>query len=151
MRQRPKHLKKHPQFPKLTKGNNDVTSDDDAFYNCIAFAVGVTDRKFWPIYPPDYAWPSDLPAAVTVDNFLRFFSEKHGFAVCDNDVFDARLEKIALYTDRNGKPTHAARLIGPSRWASKLGDWYDIEHEKDAISGGHYGQMKMFLSRKARS
>jgi hypothetical protein len=65
--QRPKHLKKSAGFPKLSKKNNDVSSDDDPSYNCIAFAAGFTDRRLWPTGYPDYRWFRDLPTAETMN------------------------------------------------------------------------------------
>jgi hypothetical protein len=45
MAQRPKHLKKSNDFPKLAKKDHLITSDRDPYYNCIAFAAGITDKK----------------------------------------------------------------------------------------------------------
>jgi hypothetical protein len=150
MGQRPKHLKKLPIFPKLTKKNNDVTSDIDAGYNCIAFAYGITDRKYWPNFHPDYYWPSDLPKVEHLDSFVQLFA-KQGYKRAEDGAWQDGIEKVALFATASGAPKHAARQIGPNRWASKLGDWYDIEHEVDALDDGNYGSVVMFLERKRSS
>ena len=59
-------------------------------------------------------------------------------------------EKIAVYAMSSGRPTHAARQVGPNKWASKLGNWYDIEHTEGAISGGDYGQVVRYMQRQRK-
>ena len=147
MAQRPKHLKKILQFPNLVKKNNDVTSDCDPNYNCIAFAYGVTNRKYWPNFDPDYFWPSDIPKNAHINTFVKLFA-KQGFKPANDGSWTNGVEKIALFAKLNGEPTHAARQVGPNRWASKLGDGYDIEHEENALDGAFYGKIVMFLERK---
>jgi len=146
---RPKHLKPSSAFPKIRKANNDVTSDIDATYNCIAFAAGVTNRKFWPGYHPDYYWPPTIPRLPNIDSFIKLY-ESYGYAQCADGAFRAGYEKVAIYATKDGSPQHAAKQIGPNRWASKLGDSYDIEHATAAVSGGMYGEMVAFLERPLR-
>ena len=38
--------------------------------------------------------------------------------------------------------------IGPNKWVSKLGNWYDIEHTPDAVSSGDYGQVAKYMKRR---
>jgi hypothetical protein len=146
---RPKHIKKYDRIPSLNKKNNTVTSEDDPFYNCIAFAVGETSRKWWPAFQPDYYWPPNAPKVNTIDAFLLAF-ETRGYAECSDGNYEEGVEKIALYARGTG-PTHAARQIGPNKWASKLGDWYDIEHTPDAVSSGDYGSIVKYMKKEAQS
>jgi hypothetical protein len=152
MAQRPKHLKKSQfpnlakQFPNLTKQDHLVTSNPDPYYNCIAFAAGITDKKYWPNWHPDYTWLPGIPRAETLDAFIKFY-ETFGYSGPSNDTYVEGVEKVAIFTDGAGKPKHAAKQIGPNKWASKLGDSYDIEHKHDAVSGGLYGQIVHYMER----
>jgi hypothetical protein len=146
MATRPKHLKTHPSFPRLKKANNKVESDDDAAYNCIAFAAGFTDRKLWPWGYPDYVWPKNIPVGDHVDSFIKLF-ENYGYSETIEKIYVNGIDRIAIYA-KNGKPKHAAIQSGPNKWKSKLGGWYDIEHSLDAISGGDYGEIAVFMERK---
>jgi hypothetical protein len=142
---RPKHIKKYPLIPSLNKRNNDITSDADPQYNCVAFAAGVTNRKWWPLFQPDFYWPPGAPKINSIGSFVTAFSTL-GYVECEDGSFEEGFEKVAFYV-RNGQPTHAARQVGPGRWKSKLGDWYDIEHTNDAVSSGHYGQIEKYMKR----
>lgn len=144
---RPKHLKKSSEFPKLAKKKNKVTSDKDPDYNCIAFAAGVTDKKFWPVGYPDYIWPIGPFRPVTVASFEELYAS-YGYTRANSGAYVKGIEKIAIYATPTGTPTHAARQIGPGKWASKLGDWYDIEHTIDAVSAGDYGEIAIYMQRK---
>jgi len=150
---RPKHLKKKRyvgRFPRISKKNHEITSDPDPYYNCIAFAVDITNRKYWPLASPDYYWPDEVPNLEKLDAFVRLF-ETFGYArVADvtDDRFVEGMEKVAIFATENGTPKHAAKLIGPDLWTSKLGDDYDIEHERDAVSGGDYGKIAVYMQRK---
>jgi hypothetical protein len=149
MAQRPKHLNKSNNFPRLAKQSNWVTSDADVNYNCIAFAAGITNRKLWPNFHPDYFWPPGIPRMENLASFIKFY-ESYGYAKVNDGSggkYVKGVEKIAIYADRSGVPTHAAKQVGPNRWASKLGDWYDIEHILGAVSGGAYGEIVTFMQR----
>src|SRR5215203_195187 len=103
MGQRPKHLKKRKEFPSLTKKNHSVESDIDPNYNCIAYAAGITTRKYWPIFHPDYAWIRGIPSTEEVESFVKFY-ETFGYAETDNGEYVEGHEKIAIFIGANGKP-----------------------------------------------
>jgi hypothetical protein len=54
-------------------------------------------------------------------------------------------EKVALYADAAGIPTHAARQLSGGKWTSKLGRREDIEHALDDLTGDVYGSVVAFL------
>lgn len=141
----PKHIKKHPRLPSLNKRNNDVASDDDPQYNCVAFAAGVTNRKWWPVFHPDFYWPPHAPKINSITSFVAAFSTL-GYVECDDGAVEKGFEKVAFYV-RDGQPTHAARQMINGKWKSKLGDWYDIEHTEDAVSSGDYGKIEKYMKR----
>jgi hypothetical protein len=150
MAQRPKHLKKCDRFPRLAKKRNDVASDADPNYNCIAFAIGRTDKKIWPVFHPDHWWPPTVPTQGDPMECLIALFESEGYRRCADGRYVAGVEKVALYAKPWGTPTHAAKQVGRDRWASKLGNWYDIEHTETAVSGGDYGQIVIYMERRQR-
>ena len=143
---RPKHLKKCNNFPNVTKNNHLITSNEDVSYNCIAFAAGHIDRKMWPTFHPDYVWPPCVPTALTVSSFVALY-ESYGYHRCENGDYESSKEKICLWAIKDGTPTHAALQIGANKWSSKLGDSFDIEHKQDAIAGGLYGLVEIYMER----
>jgi hypothetical protein len=147
---RPKHLDPVTEFPRLTKSSHRVTSDEDAQYNCIAYAAGITDKKFWPKWYPDYVWPPGLPKVETVIALEKFY-ETFGYARANNGDYVHGVEKIAIYATADGKPTHAARQVDDKTWTSKLGGSYDIEHSHNSVSGGTYGEITVYMARSKKS
>jgi hypothetical protein len=57
----------------------------------------------------------------------------------------ASLEKIALFADAQGKPTHVARQLVNGRWRSKLGKREDLEHALHDLTGTVYGSVAPLL------
>jgi hypothetical protein len=121
-------------------------------YNCIAWAAGKTDQPWWPTDEvKGYFWPPNLPKQPideeTLDNFVKAF-ELEGYSVCANGEFESGFEKVAIYTNSNGRPLHAARSLPSGVWTSKMGDFEDIEHETvQVVEGKQYGTAKAFLKR----
>ncbi len=69
------------------------------------------------------------------------------FVPSDNENPESGFEKLALFADVRGVPTHAARQLPTGRWTSKLGEWEDIEHELHALEGELYGTVALVLRR----
>jgi hypothetical protein len=146
---------KEAYFPNLTRGEYEVTSDEAADYNCIAHAAGKNDNWWWPAEPPAY-WPDGHNRAETLEAFIKAYATI-GFTY-DGDKnyeLEAGIEKIAIYVDSDGVPTHAARQLADGGWTSKLGEWEDIQHktlEAMEDSGGlglGYGKVAIILKRAA--
>jgi hypothetical protein len=135
-------------FPDLADWGYAVTSEISCEYNCVAWALDDSSRNWWPPGEPsgDVFWPEGAPVAVTLDGFVRTF-ERLGFVVCEDEDYEAGVEKVALFVDESGEPTHAARQKGPERWASKLGRLHDIEHPLRALEGKEYGRAVQFMKR----
>lgn len=70
-----------------------------------------------------------------------------GFEECSDGSFEDGYEKIALFVNRAGTPTHAARQIDEGKWSSKLGKSFDIAHELRALTGSEYGSIAVFMKR----
>ena len=132
-------------FPNLASTGYAVTSPATSTYNCIAWAVGVTDDWWWPDPMDVSAWPAGVPREETVDAFVEAF-QSLGFIQCPDDALETGYEKVALYAD--GKlPKHAARQLLNGRWTSKLGPLEDIEHSLDGLAGALYGSVVQILKR----
>jgi hypothetical protein len=57
------------------------------------------------------------------------------------------VEKIAIYAD-GGTLTHAARQMENGNWATKFGDFEDVEHVTlDCLKGPLYGKVEAYMKR----
>ncbi len=104
-----------------------ITSPEDPFYNCIAWAVH-DDKNWWEPDPMNLSyWPSEAPRRYSVDAYVKAY-ETLGYEVCDNLEVESGYEKIVLYKNNFDRPTHASRRISSDKWTSKLGPAFDVEH-----------------------
>lgn len=133
-------------FPKLLNAGYSITSPESVEYNCIAWAVGDTEAWWWPDPQHQYFWPPEIPRIEKPEAFVRAY-EMLGYSVCNNAAYEEGYEKIAIYIDTNGKPTHTARQLDSGLWTSKLGSAEDIEHALDGLVGSTYGTIAIILKR----
>jgi len=132
-------------FPGLIKGGFSITSPSTADYNCIAWAAADTGNWWDP--HPDYFWPSGIPRKYSVEAYIRAY-ETLGYTLCSTADYEQGYEKIAIYVNPDGEPTHAARQLESGHWTSKLGQIEDIEHETLAgVEGKEYGSATAFMKR----
>jgi hypothetical protein len=140
-------------FPRLTRTNSRPTSPKNAEYNCIAWAADDMSRPWWPDKNGIGYWPIGVPREATLEAFVAAY-ETIGYVPCDNGDLEETVEKIAIYADADGCPTHAARQLKTGKWTSKLGSsaTIDIEHDSPHdIAGNVYGQVVTFLKRARAS
>lgn len=134
-------------FPRLRETGYQITSPVTNEYNCIAWAAGETDRWWWPDPSGSSYWPEAAPRQETVEAFLIAFSFS-GFEPCSSDSFEEGFEKVAIYANAQGQPTHMARQLRNGRWTSKLGKLEDLEHRLDGLDGSTvYGMVAQCLKR----
>jgi hypothetical protein len=136
-------------FPRLFDGSYRITSPESVLYNCIAWATGAADRWWWP--DPMFVgyWPEAVPRATTLSAFMTAF-RSFGYEACDNGDLEEGFEKISIYVNHAGTPTHAARQLPYGWWTSKLGGLEDIEHESlEGLAGNGYGSVGAFMKRTA--
>ncbi len=138
-------------LPNLRLGGYRVTSDADRRYNCIAWAVGDTERWWDPVNPNGY-WPKGVERGESTD-VIQAGLRTAGFESCEDGELEDGVEKIALF-EHEGEFTHVARQLENGRWSSKLGKDCDIEHELmmvENVAGPwaayRYGTVVAFMSR----
>lgn len=137
-------------FPLLREDGYEITSPATREYNCIAWAVRDVDNFWWPRPEVGYFWPDEVPRIETVDAFRCAFALRE-FEECADGSMEDGYEKIALYVDQTGAPTHAARQLVDGRWTSKLGKEEDIEHTSlEGLSGKEYGAPTYYFRRPVR-
>jgi hypothetical protein len=134
-------------FPGLRTTPFRITSPADPTYNCIAWAGSCSTDWWWPHDDAGrFYWPSGASREVSLDAFRAAFLTLD-FTPCENESFEPGFEKVALFADSSGLPTHAARQLPNGNWTSKLGQAQDIEHELRALKGEIYGKVALFLKR----
>jgi hypothetical protein len=134
-------------FPRLGDRYQKKSHHTDQ-YNCIAWAAGECHRPWWPgNIGPEIHWPPNLPADVTIENFTAAFGLV-GYITCVGAHREWRFEKVAIYVNRKGEPTHAARQSILGGWTSKLGQNIDIKHATlEVLEGGIYGSVAQIMKR----
>jgi len=133
-------------FPTLAVTGYLIASPEVPDYNCIAWAACDNERWWWPDPQLIGYWPPDAPRLVTLDAFIKAY-ETLGYTPCQNPENEENFEKIAIYVDPSGKPTHAARQVRSGRWTSKLGELEDIEHTLEGLVGPQYGRIAAVMKR----
>jgi hypothetical protein len=141
-------------FPNLQREDYRVTSKEDWVYNCIAHAAGRDDMPWWPVEAGTEGvfWPDGVVRECTLEAFISAYATID-YIPCGGPEIEEGFEKIAIYVDEKGEPTHAAKQLPNGRWSSKLGDWEDIEHGTlESLEGkGAYGRVAQIMKRRIRS
>lgn len=133
-------------FPRLFDSGYSIESPATPFYNCIAWAADDATRWWWPDPMNTYYWPSAAPRTETVEAFVTAF-ESLGYTVCGDADYEAGFEKVSIYVNHVGEPTHAARQLTPDIWTSKIGNMEDIEHRIDGLDSPLYGRVACLMKR----
>jgi len=136
----------HSAFPSLTTANCHRTSGKTWNYNCIAWAANCTRFAWWP--SGDGFWPSRCRREVTLAAFIEVFGAL-GYTKQTDDAWEPSRAKIAIFTDANGVPKHAARQISATHWTSKMGQDIDISHHLRSVEGPMYGSVRCVLATKS--
>ncbi|MCC3406489.1 MAG: hypothetical protein JGK17_13045 [Microcoleus sp. PH2017_10_PVI_O_A] len=134
------------KWPNLSRTDYQVTSPKSQEYNCFAWAAGEDDRWWQPIPGEQFYWPEGVPQEETLEAYIQSYQTLR-YEICIGDRLEVGYQKIAIYVDSNGIPTHAARQLANGKWTSKLGWLEDIEHELDGLTGDRYGVVGQILKR----
>jgi len=137
------------EFPNLNPSDFEIKSPSTPSYNCIGWAAG--KMEWWePDLDHTYYWPPAVTREYTMSAYVAAFRSV-GYQPCGTSVLEVGSEKIALYADSDGTPTHAARRLQTGEWTSKLGPFEDVEHiTLECLNGDLYGQPVFYLVRHLR-
>lgn len=135
-----------PNFPNSFIDPFLKTSERTGSYNCIAWAFGDNTKWYWPDPGNNYFWPDDIPREETIENFILLF-KKIGYEICNNPNVEPGYEKIVIYQNALGIPTHAARQLNNGHWTSKLGREIDVSHSLFSMRDGAYGNATVIMKR----
>ena len=131
-------------FPQLGREFR-ITSRATPVYNCAAWALQDAHRWWWPL--GRHYWPPNCPREETVAAFKIAFQSR-GFSEGETCDYQDAIEKIVLFADKDGVPTHVARQLSNGRWTSKLGVREDISHGlAQGCEGDLYGNIALVMSR----
>ena len=134
-------------FPGLRTGHYQVTSPADNTYNCVAWAAHDAARWWDPSVAQGYWWPDTVARTLSLANLVAVFVAL-GFEPCDGVALEPSLERVAIYSDDRGWPTHVARQRAEGGWTSKLGASEDIVHDSvEQLEGAIYGTVVRILKR----
>jgi len=134
------------KWPSLSRTDYQVTSPKSQEYNCFAWAAEEDDRWWQPIPGEQFYWPDGVPQEETIEAYIQAY-QTLGYEICLGEGLEVGYQKIAIYVDSSGIPTHAARQLANGKWTSKLGWLEDIEHELDGLVGDRYGVVGQILKR----
>src|SRR5262250_616506 len=95
-------------FPDLKTAGYRITSPATPSYNCFAWAGNDTRHWWQPAALHGFFWPEDVPAELTLENLAAVY-ERLGYSACETAQFEPGIEKLAIYVESDGSPTHAAR------------------------------------------
>jgi hypothetical protein len=129
-------------FPNLYGSSYQITSPVSLEYNCVAWALGITNQ--W--WSHDGTWPDSVPRSPYIRALTQVF-ELFGYEICDSGENETGYDKVALYA-LDGEWRHAARQLEDGRWTSKLGPFEDITHlSLQDLAGELYGSVHCIMRR----
>lgn len=143
-------------FPDLAgDANFKILSDRTQEYNCIAWAMGYTDRWVDPYTVPGHWWPNGVERNLSTESLIKAFRHE-GFELSDNGNPEEGYSKIVLYKKENvDQWTHAARIVTEDVEYSKFGNAWDCHHSHNVLcntSKGHeassYGVTYAYMRKK---
>ena len=134
-------------------GHYEETSKATINYNCLSWAVEITDTFLDPqARCVGYSWPDGAEREWTIAGCRQVLARYGYIEECGDGGFEDECVKVAMYVDEHGTPTHFARQIHGGKWTSKLGDLIDVVHDNLSCIEGHdcehYGTAKYFFKEK---
>ena len=134
------------QMPLLAAEGYQITSEPTNEYNCVAYAVGETDR-WWSHSEADYYWPEHASRTPSIQSLIEVFAGL-GYELCEDAGNEAGFNKVALYANGEGDWTHAAVQLNDGRWSSKLGPDEDIsDRTPQSLDSDFYGVVNCYMRR----
>lgn len=121
-------------FPDLVNDKNfKILSECTDVYNCIAWAMGYTDRWFDPYIGAGHWWPAGVERNAKPETLVAAF-QAEGFEMSDNYNVEEGYAKVVLYKKKDGDEwTHAARIVTSDIEYSKFGRAWDGQHSHNVL------------------
>ena len=134
-------------FPHLGSDSHfELLSEQTPVYNCIAWAMGYSDRWVDTEYSPGHWWPAGVKRSTEpIALFDAFVAE--GFEKADDGRFEKGYDKVVLF-QKDGEWTHASRIESNEVEYSKFGGSFDGVHSHNIFTGSIYGEEYAYLRRK---
>ena len=129
-----------------------LTSPIDGYYNCVAWALQITNRWMQPVDHPVLVsyWPVPREG-TTVAAYSKMF-QHYQFVECDDGQLEIGYEKIVIYGNATSKFTHVARQLADGKWTSKIGGESDItHHDPDTLTSKLYGYPQLYMKRPIKA
>jgi hypothetical protein len=124
-------------FPKLI--NYIPTSPKTTLYNCLAWALGDSQRWWWPTQRRGVYWPAGMRCDNSIEAFDEFFVGG-GASIVTEQSFESGFIKVALFA-MGAVPKHVSRQLANGMWTSKMGSSLDISHSLLDVEGPEYGDL----------
>lgn len=138
-------------FPQLVPQHYRITSPISKRYNCVAWAAGDEGKWWWPGDGSNESyWPPSAPQEESLAAFVAAFASLD-YKSCTDSSLESEFERIAIFVDENGVPTHVARQLDNGSWTSKIGELEDIEHRLSDLEGSAYGTVAQIMKRARRT
>ncbi len=118
------------------------TSKQTWEYNCVMWSLNRDDEWRDFFYSDDgYVNPDQ-----SINPYVAYFQE-NGFETCENSSLEVGALKICIFS-KNGIFSHVSRQLQDGRWASKMGNYEDIEHLTEFdVSGLGYGSPDIYMQK----
>ena len=124
-------------------------------YNCIAWAMGYTDRWVEGInyfgyaagqLPPGHYWPDGVRRGENSEDLVNAFIAE-GFSIPEKNELEEGYDYVALYHRRTRflhimKWTHASKIINNEKECSKFGQSFLALHSHNIFSEDNKGEEK---------
>lgn len=137
-------------FPNLaTDTSFSLTSPCTPIYNCIAWAMGFTDRWVDHYAAPGHWWPNGVIKNDTCQALITAFITL-GFEQTDDYNYDSKYDKVVLYGHK-GKWRHASKILEDNTEHSKFGEYWDGTHSFDIFQDEVYGAPYACMQRPINS
>lgn len=125
-----------------------INSPRTSVYNCIAFALGLTDRWVDPsVNIPGHWWPPLQQSDPYSDKSLIEVFEFFGFTECEDNNIEDGYDKVALFGN-DDVWKHAAKIVDENLEHSKFGNCWDAYHKPESVFGPVYGYIYTYMKRK---
>lgn len=116
-----------------------ILSPRTPVYNCIAWAMGYTDRWVEPCTKPGYWWPDGATWGYTAEALIEAF-EAEGFEHAQHSYPEEGFSKVILYkNETTGAWTHASKVISDEIEYSKFGQSWDGHHSHGVLCNTERG------------